>query len=209
MKDTLPLGVQKKIDDFYVLLTEIESVVRTDTPSNAFKYILEKTGLETLLKNGTAEDVERLENMRELVTLATKYDRLPIGEGIEKMLEDAALSSDQDTLLEKTEGVRLMTVHASKGLEFAYVFIVGLEQDLFPHQRREDTAVEDREEERRLFYVALTRAEKKLFLTYASVRTIFGMRQINTPSEFLYDIPVALTMHDVRKTSKTKIIYID
>ena len=89
--------------------------------------------------------------------------------------------------------MRLMTVHASKGLEFKYVFVTGLEQDLFPHARTGTGTKEDKEEERRLFYVALTRAEKKLYLTYASLRTIFGMKQVNTPSEFIYDIPAHLT----------------
>jgi DNA helicase-2/ATP-dependent DNA helicase PcrA len=81
-------------------------------------------------------------------------------------------------------------VHAAKGLEFPYVFVTGLEQDLFPHRRMSAGSVskEDEEEERRLFYVAVTRAKKKLFLSYASVRTIFGQRQVNLPSEFLGDI---------------------
>jgi len=80
-----------------------------------------------------------------------------------------------------------MTVHASKGLEFDYVFITGLEDGLFPHERFGEKK-EDEEEERRLFYVALTRARKKVFLTYAGIRTIFGSQQVNTPSEFIYDI---------------------
>ncbi len=85
-----------------------------------------------------------------------------------------------------------MTVHAAKGLEFSHVFIVGLEHGLFPHQRDERLKKEDQEEERRLFYVALTRAKEKLYLSYATTRTIFGMRGVQTPSEFLYDIPSEL-----------------
>ncbi len=85
-----------------------------------------------------------------------------------------------------------MTVHASKGLEFNNVFITGLEQDLFPHQGLGGEG-RDIEEERRLFYVALTRARKKLFLTYAQTRTIFGSRQVNAPSEFIFDISEELT----------------
>jgi len=88
-----------------------------------------------------------------------------------------------------------MTVHASKGLEFEYVFICGLELDLFPHRRRNENTKGNREEtqatneeERRLFYVAITRAGKKLFLTHAQTRTIFGSLQVNSPSEFLDDI---------------------
>ena len=93
------------------------------------------------------------------------------------------MKNDQDA-------VRLMTVHASKGLEFDVVFVTGMEQDLFPSRRSQDESrdLSEREEERRLFYVALTRAAKKVFLSYASFRTIFGNRQINAPSEFLSDI---------------------
>jgi DNA helicase-2/ATP-dependent DNA helicase PcrA len=116
--------------------------------------------------------------------------------GIEKLLEDASLASDQDSMMitenKKTEtnAVKLMTVHASKGLEFKHVFITGLEDGLFPHQRNgEIKNAEDKEEERRLFYVALTRAREKLFLSFANFRTIFGSRQINAPSEFISDIP--------------------
>jgi len=189
----LPAGMQIKINKFYELLENIHEYIDTHKPSEIIKYIIEKSGLEEELSHGTNEEMERLENMKELVTLAIKYDTME--NGIEKLLEDASLSSDQDSLINKakTGGVRLMTVHASKGLEFKYVFVTGLEQDLFPHARTGQGTKEDKEEERRLFYVALTRAEKKLFLTYTTLRTIFGMKQVNTPSEFIYDIPVHLT----------------
>ncbi len=189
----LPAAMQIKINKFYELLEDIHSYIDTHKPSEVIKYIIEKSGLEAELSHGTNEELERLENMKELVTLAIKYDAMD--DGIEKLLEDASLSSDQDSLInkEKTGGVRLMTVHASKGLEFKYVFVTGLEQDLFPHARVGQGTKDDKEEERRLFYVALTRAEKKLFLTYASLRTIFGMKQVNSPSEFIYDIPTRLT----------------
>ena len=112
-----------------------------------------------------------------------------------QLVTDASLVSDQDSITEKsskTSGVRLMTVHASKGLEFKAVFITGLEQDLFPHQAMARDEKRDDEEERRLFYVAVTRAEEKLFLTYAQMRTIFGQRQMTMPSEFIFDIDESL-----------------
>ena len=84
-----------------------------------------------------------------------------------------------------------MTIHAAKGLEFAHVFICGLEEGLFPHERLDDTGI-DHEEERRLFYVALTRAIKKLYLTYAHMRTIYGSQRVNIPSSFLNDISTDL-----------------
>ncbi len=189
----LPASMQEKINKFYLLLDKIREYTDSHTPSESIKYVIKESGLEEELAHGSSDDLERLENMKELVTLATKYDLMPQGEGLEKLLEDASLSSDQDTLMHKSKGVRLMTVHASKGLEFKYVFVTGMEQDLFPHIRHDGKSKEDGEEERRLFYVAITRARHKLFLSYASLRTIFGSKQVNTPSEFLLDIPEHLT----------------
>ena len=203
----LPQGTQIKINNFYNLLDDINSYVEAHKPSESIKYIIEKSGIKEELSHGTSDEQERLENMMELVTLAIKYDNLE--DGMEKLLEDAALSSDQDTLMQKSSGVRLMTVHASKGLEFKSVFITGLEQDLFPHQKDGSRAKEDNEEERRLFYVAVTRAREKLFLSYASLRTIFGMKQVNTPSEFIYDIPAHLTTFEHAHSSNgEKIVYL-
>jgi DNA helicase-2/ATP-dependent DNA helicase PcrA len=207
----LPKGMQIKINKFYELLDDIHIYIDTHKPSESIKYIIEKTGIQEELSHGTSDEQERLENMMELVTLAIKYDNIENGEGMEKLLEDASLSSDQDTLLHenKGKGVRLMTVHASKGLEFKYVFITGLEQDLFPHKSNDSRRKEDNEEERRLFYVAITRAREKLFLSYASLRTIFGMKQVNTPSEFIYDIPTHLTVFEQAHSSNgEKIVYL-
>jgi DNA helicase-2/ATP-dependent DNA helicase PcrA len=171
-------------------LEKIKKEVENKKPSDVIKFIIKESGLEIELQRGTDEDKERLENMRELATLAIKYDHLPKPEGVEKLLEEAALATDQDSLIKNENAVKLMTVHAAKGLEFDYVFITGLEADLFPHQPvgKEEKTPEEMEEERRLFYVALTRARKKLFLTYAEMRTIYGSQQMNLPSEFLGDI---------------------
>ena len=123
--------------------------------------------MEKLLRDGTEEDKERLGNLYELSSLAARYDALPLAEGADKLLEDAALFAAEEVKAEDARGVKLMTVHAAKGLEFSHVFVTGLEQDLFPHARTGGAGAtkEDEEEERRLFYVALTRAEKKLFLS--------------------------------------------
>ena len=174
------------------------------------KYILRESGIEKELRDGNDEDKERLENMRELATLAIKYDHFPLGEGIEKLIEEAALVSDQDSLEKNENAVKLMTVHASKGLEFDYVFITGLEEDLFPHQRLNSTKnKEDSEEERRLFYVALTRARKKIYLTYANTRTIFGSTQSNTQSQFIGDVPEEFLEQDQGFEYREKIIYLE
>jgi len=205
----LPIAMQEKINKFYLLLDEICEFIKNNKPSEAIKFIIKTSGLEEKLLLGTNDEQEELENMKYFVTLAIKYDNMPYGEGMEKLLEDASLSSDQDTLMHKGKGVRLMTVHASKGLEFQYVFITGLEQDLFPHTNTDGKSKEDQEEERRLFYVALTRAEKKLFLSYTQIRTIFGTQQVNSPSEFIYDIPEHLTTFEkTSDRSGEKIVYL-
>ncbi|KND47998.1 MAG: DNA helicase II / ATP-dependent DNA helicase PcrA [Parcubacteria bacterium C7867-006] len=187
----LPESMKIKINNFRKMLLDFKNVLTTEKPSEALKYIVKKSGIEDSLKTGLEEDTDRLENIMELVTLATKYDELTPEEGIEKFLTDTSLASDQDSLDGEKTGVRLMTVHASKGLEFNYVFICGLENDLFPHKGMGESrkSGEDAEEERRLFYVAVTRAGKKLFLTYAQTRTIFGTMEVNSPSEFIDDIP--------------------
>jgi DNA helicase-2/ATP-dependent DNA helicase PcrA len=192
---TLPGPTRKKIEQFRMLLGEIKEVATTKRPSETIAFIITSTGLEQEWKEGKAEDLERLENAYELAAFASKYDGLEPLEGIEELLEDSSLQSDQDEMKEERSAVRLMTVHASKGLEFDNVFIAGLEGGLFPHQKitRENITPEESEEERRLFYVALTRARKKIFLSYAQVRMIYGQRQVNTPSEFLFDIPDTLT----------------
>jgi DNA helicase-2/ATP-dependent DNA helicase PcrA len=180
-------AMQKRVKDFRDMLGHIATYATTHAPSETIRFVLMQSGIERHLKAGDSEDNERLLNVQELVTLATKYDPFPPEEGIERLLEDAALATDQDSLTENRDAVKLMTIHASKGLEFDYVFITGLEAGLFPQHISDDR--DDEEEERRLFYVALTRARKKIFLTYASVRTIFGSKEIQIPSDFISDIP--------------------
>jgi len=191
-EESLPKPTRDKIANFRKILTQIRKLIETEKPSEAIKQAIELSGMNDAINDGTEDGSERIENLKELVTLATKYDFMPQLEGIEKLIEEAALMSDQDNLKEDSNGVRLMTVHAAKGLEFDYVFITGLEADLFPHKghaKPGETEERDNEEERRLFYVAVTRARIKLYLSYANARTIFGSLQVNAPSEFLSDIP--------------------
>ncbi len=215
--ENLPIKMRIKIENFYNILEEIKEKITTLKTSEVIKFVVKYSGIEYELENGGEEDKERLENIKELATLALKYDNLVNGTGIERLLEDASLASDQDSLMINAEAkievpttggaVKLMTVHASKGLEFKYVFVVGLEDGLFPHQRQNEEAGADTEEERRLFYVAVTRARNKLFLSFTNFRTIFGSRQINTPSEFISDIPVDLLEREEEKGG-IKTIYI-
>ncbi|HXK35415.1 MAG TPA: UvrD-helicase domain-containing protein [Candidatus Paceibacterota bacterium] len=183
----LPAKMQEKIKIFYELLAEIKRFSENHAPANTIKFIIKESGLEKWLSEGNDEDLERLANMKELVSLAKKYDFLGGEVGILKLLEDAALSVSEETSEENKNGIKLMTVHAAKGLEFDTVFVTGLEENLFPHKRREEST--DLEEERRLFYVAITRARERLFLSFADYRTIFGGRLAGYPSEFLADLP--------------------
>jgi len=189
-RNELKGAILEKVNRFDQIISDIADEARTKPLSETLKFIIQRTGIETeLKKNGTEDDLSRLENLQELVTLGRNYDELSPEDAVEALIETAALQSDQDELKEKEEqdAVRLMTIHAAKGLEFPYVFICGLEEGLFPHERLDDTGI-DNEEERRLFYVALTRAAHKIFLTYAHLRTIYGSQKVNLPSSFLNDI---------------------
>ncbi len=186
--------IKLKVQNYRDILARIQEKTKTLKPSDLIKFVISESGLAEQYKSkGTEDDLERLSNMKELVSLAIKYDKLPLEESIEKLLEEVALASDQDDPPaggedKNTGAVKLMTVHAAKGLEFDYVFISGLEDGLFPSKMMGENSTNKNEEERRLFYVALTRARKKLFLSYTSTRTIFGSRRTNTVSEFVTDI---------------------
>jgi len=177
-----------KVAQFEASLAKIRHAVNTLPASEAVRFCIEESGIQKMFESKTEEGRERLGNVRELVNLAAKYENDEPPSGIERLLEEAALQSEQDELdMSKEEsGVSLMTVHAAKGLEFDAVFIVGLEQGLFPSLRND--ADRDPEEERRLFYVALTRARKHLYLSHAYERARYGKREAAMPSEFLSDI---------------------
>ncbi len=187
--EELPAKTREKVDAFHRLIGEIADYAKEHPVHETIAFIMKHTGIEDEYRHDGEEGLERLENIRELVSLGTKYREYTHEEAIEHLLEDAALGSDQDELKEKEEfdAVRLMTIHSAKGLEFPYVFITGLEEGLFPHERLGSEKIDD-EEERRLFYVALTRAKKKVFLSFAHIRTIFGSQHVNAPSSFLRDI---------------------
>lgn len=223
-KEELADSFKIKVNLFFNIIQDIRNHALNHVPSEVLKFVLTRSGIEQELKQ--EDDEERLENVRELVSLAKRYDDQwtkeqekkvadsntdPFAEvstknmlaPLEKFIEDTSLLGEQDTLDDKKNHgptVKLMTVHASKGLEFDHVFITGLEKDLFPHARQGDSdkqkAPEDAEEERRLFYVALTRARKKLHLSYALIRTIFGSKTFNQPSEFIEDIDPSLIVSD-------------
>lgn len=192
-KESLSKKAFLQYENFMTLLENIRIFTQDHQPSETIKFIIEKSGFAELLLAGNAEDAERLENMKELVTYTQKYDGMD--DAYEVFLEEVALLSDQDSLGSNSKddnSVKLMTIHASKGLEFKYVFVVGLEQGLFPSQRDDAKSKHEAEEERRLCYVAFTRAKERLHLSYAKLRTIFGQQRINEPSEFIRDLDESL-----------------
>ncbi len=199
----------EKVALFRRLLARIKEAADTLPPAKLITFVIAEAGIEKMLKEDKVEGRERFENLRELVSLAARFDRAGLSpiEGLTEFLESATLASDQDELKDDKNAVRLMTVHAAKGLEFPHVFIVGLEEGLFPYER-DDESAHDREEERRLMYVALTRAQKKVYMSYAAYRTIFGSKNATLPSQFLTDIPAALIEWEApERIGKT--IYLD
>ena len=196
-EEELSPRARESYTQFLSLLEKIREAAKEKQPSEIIRFIIEESGLRILLENGSEEDRERLDNMEELVSYASKYDGME--NALELFLEEVALLSDQDSLSssEKSEGkVKLMTIHASKGLEFEYVFVVGLEQGLFPSERHDAKEKHEEEEERRLCYVAFTRAKKRLHFSYARRRMIYGQEFAQEPSEFLHDIPHELLEDD-------------
>lgn len=163
-----------------------------------FDHILEDTVYYEHVSDGTEEGRSRWENVQELRRLAYEYDERGLG----SFLENLALVSDQDTVPEETEAPTLLTLHAAKGLEFPVVFILGLDDGILPHMRALDDP-EEMEEERRLFYVGLTRAKFRLYLVRAEQRSLYGSYQESIPSRFLADIPENLIRDGARRRRGT------
>ena len=153
---------------------------------------LEETGyLDALRAERTVESQVRVENLEELVGVAREYDATADEPSLEEFLQQIALFSEQDKLQDEQGLVTLMTLHNAKGLEFGTVFLIGLEDGVFPHSRSIESG--DLEEERRLAYVGMTRAKRELYLTYARTRALFGSRDWNMRSRFVDEIPLELT----------------
>lgn len=158
--------------------------------SDVVRAAILDTGYESSLRGEMTDEAEaRLENLQELVNAAVDYDEQGL-EGLREFIDHSALVSDQDQY-KRDAPVTLMTVHSAKGLEFPLVFIVGLEDGLFPHSRSATDPAE-LEEERRLAYVAMTRAERFLFVTHAMKRRVYGEELASEPSQFLNEMPIDL-----------------
>lgn len=158
-------------------------------PSEFIKVVLEETGYLKMLKESKELEAKtRIENLEELVSAATNFENINNGTTIEEFIESTTLVSDVDKYEETSQAVTLMTLHSSKGLEFPIVYIVGMENGLFPSNKCfEDSS--EMEESRRLCYVGITRAKDKLYLTYANLRVLYGETKFQVKSQFLTEIP--------------------
>lgn len=193
-------GVPKKAANALVEFTEL---IRTLSKQQAFltatdmvEAVLKQTGYETMLKNERSiEAHSRLENLEEFMTVTKDFEASSEDKTLIAFLTDLALIADIDQMDESDtvdeDKITLMTLHAAKGLEFPVVFLIGMEENVFPHSRSmlDD---EEMEEERRLAYVGITRAEKELYLTNAKMRTLFGRTNMNPISRFIHEIPEEL-----------------
>jgi DNA helicase-2/ATP-dependent DNA helicase PcrA len=181
-------AAQKGINAFNLLIDECQSML-ADGPANVLRHSLESSGyLRELAAENTVESAGREENVLELIGVANEFTQ------VDEFLEQVALVADTDKL-DSNNHVTLMTLHSAKGLEYPVVFIVGVEEGIFPHNRALTDAVE-LEEERRLAYVGITRAKEQLVLSHAWSRSLFGNTQYNPPSRFLDEIPEELIQRE-------------
>ena len=178
-----------KLRLFANLILELKEFSRSHSPDELMDELLEKTGyVRALEEKDTTEDTARAENVRELKTSIITYMKESGDETLEGYLANVALYTDMDNYDAGADAVVLMTMHSAKGLEFPTVFIVGLEESIFPGTRAIGEP-EEMEEERRLCYVAITRAKEKLYLTSAHQRMLFGRTTANRVSRFVFEIP--------------------
>ena len=189
----LAAAAVKAVDRFMSVMDRLRERAEGDAAvGDLLAETLEESGyLEALRAERTVEAQVRLENLEELVGVAREYDASAEEASVEEFLQQVALFSEQDNLRDGEGVLTLMTMHNAKGLEFGIVFIIGLEDGVFPHMRAIEAG--DVEEERRLAYVGITRAKRELYLTHARTRALFGNRDWNMRSRFLDEIPVELT----------------
>jgi len=181
--------------DVYRTLEGLVAKSRSLAVSSLFDLAVEETGFARQFQEaGDPESLERWDNVLQLRGVLAGYDQLPESSALETFLEESALFTDVDALEGDGNQVTLITLHAAKGLEFPVVFLVGIEEGILPHSRSLDSEAQ-LEEERRLFYVGITRAKERLYLTHAFRRTVFGRGDLSARSRFLDAIPSELVEH--------------
>lgn len=190
--DTIKGKTKEKLEEFGILIFTLVAEMEDKTVLDILESILDRTGYLAQLEESTdPQDQARAENIGELLSVAKDFqDTNPTGT-VEDFLEQVALVNDVDSFEQEESKVTLMTLHAAKGLEFPVVFLGGLEEGLFPHSRTLMNP-EEIEEERRLAYVGITRAEKELYISNATTRTVFGRTSSYLPSRFIDEIPEEL-----------------
>lgn len=190
--DSIKGKTKEKLEEFGILIFTLVSEMENRTVLDILESILDRTGYLAQLEESTdPQDQARAENIGELLSVAKDFqDTNPSGT-VEDFLEQVALVNDVDSFEQEESKVTLMTLHAAKGLEFPIVFLCGLEEGLFPHSRTLMNP-EEIEEERRLAYVGITRAEKELYISNATTRTVFGRTSSYLPSRFIDEIPEEL-----------------
>jgi DNA helicase-2/ATP-dependent DNA helicase PcrA len=187
--DDLTPSAKGALGEFRDLIVEVRAASQERRLVEVIDLFLMRSGYERYVKDTGSDGDERWANVLELRGLASEYDGLPPGEGLQAFLEETALMSDVDTMNdERAQGMTLITLHMVKGLEFPVVFMLGMEEGLFPHSRSLDSPA-GLEEERRLAYVGMTRAKDRLYLFHAFRRHLWGSANLNLPSRFLADIP--------------------
>lgn len=190
--DTIKGKTKEKLEEFGILIFTLVAEIDDKSVLDILEAILDRTGYLAQLEESTdPQDQARAENIGELLSVAKDFqDTNPTGT-VEDFLEQVALVNDVDSFEQEESKVTLMTLHAAKGLEFPIVFLGGLEEGLFPHSRTLMNP-EEIEEERRLAYVGITRAEKELYISNATTRTVFGRTSSYLPSRFIDEIPAEL-----------------
>ncbi len=172
------------LSTFGALISSLSQSADSLRVSELLELIIKKSGYLEYLDDGSVQAGDRIENVKELLSVAAEYNEL----GLEGFLEEIALIADVDNYSTEQNSVTLMTLHAAKGLEFPVVFMPGMEEGIFPHNRTLFD-VSEMEEERRLCYVGMTRSKEELYLSYASSRLLYGTTMHNPPSRFLLDLP--------------------
>lgn len=185
-------GTTGKIRRFLEIMNDLQQSAQTFKLVDFYHIVLDRTEyLAALKKDESPESLARIENLEELDNAIAQFAKERGDEAtLVSFLEEMALVNDVDSLDQEQNSVTMMTLHISKGLEYPYVFVVGVEENLFPSARASGSESEDEvEEERRLAYVGMTRARKKLWLTYTKMRRVWGQEQFNPPSRFIKEIP--------------------
>ncbi|BCJ87130.1 DNA helicase PcrA [Effusibacillus dendaii] len=182
----------KPIKDFVLLIRNLSTQQQYLSVTELTEEVLKLSGYRTeLMAEKTIEAESRLENLNEFLSVTQEFEKRYPGEGLLTFLSEVALVADVDQMEADSDAVTLMTLHSAKGLEFPVVFLAGMEEGVFPHMRSLDDP-DEMEEERRICYVGITRAEERLYLTTCFSRTLFGQTRMNAESRFLKEIPEEL-----------------